>query len=198
MFVPVAALGPDGPGQLRELPLGGSPRLFRPESRLQLLRGSLPFCHIHLKAPKPLPAAYPRELTTIGSHIRKRRLDLGLLQRQVAKQLGVDKSTVNNWEVGATQPMIRCISRIIRFLGYNPFPPAGTIAEQIVCYRRTQGLPREQLAKHLGIDPGTLWRWEAGIREPKGKFLKIVKVWLAGSTDWIAGNSCGSCLFKRA
>jgi len=36
------------------------------------------------------------ELKTIGGHIRKRRLDLGLLQKEVALRISVDKSTVMN------------------------------------------------------------------------------------------------------
>jgi DNA-binding transcriptional regulator YiaG len=93
----------------------------------------------------------------------------------------VDEATVHNWEVHATQPELRHLPKIIRFLGYNPLPAAGSLAEQIARHRRTLGLSRRELAKRLGVDPGTLWKWEAGIREPKGKYLKIVKSWLADS-----------------
>ena len=86
----------------------------------------------------------------------------------------MDETTVHHWEVKATEPVLRHIPKIIKFLGYNPLPPAQSLAEQIVRYRKTIGLSREQLAKRLGVDPGTLWRWEAGRREPKGKYLGIV------------------------
>ena len=36
---------------------------------------ALPFCHVRLSGPKPLPKAYPKHLKTLGDHIRKRRLD---------------------------------------------------------------------------------------------------------------------------
>lgn len=49
-------------------------------------------------------------------------MDLGLLQREVAQQLGVDKWTVLNWERGKTSPDVRYYPAIIEFLGYNPFP----------------------------------------------------------------------------
>ena len=61
---------------------------------------ALPFCHARLKGPPPLPPAYPQVLLTIGDHLRKRRLDLGLLQRKLAA--GVNESTVTNWELNRT------------------------------------------------------------------------------------------------
>jgi transcriptional regulator with XRE-family HTH domain len=68
---------------------------------------------------KPLPLAYPQELRTIGDHLRKRRLDLGIRQKDVAKKLGVDETTVNNWERGRTNPTRRGMIRLLHFLGYD-------------------------------------------------------------------------------
>ena len=53
----------------------------------------MPFCHIQLTARKPPSPAYPRELKTLGDHLRKRRLDLGLLQPDVALELRVNEMT---------------------------------------------------------------------------------------------------------
>jgi len=64
----------------------------------------LPFCHVHLRGQKPLPAGFPKELSTLGDHLRKRRLEVGLLQREVAAHLGVNKTTVYNWERHRTNP----------------------------------------------------------------------------------------------
>jgi DNA-binding transcriptional regulator YiaG len=140
----------------------------------------LPCCHLRRIVPKPLPAAYPKRLTTIGDHIRKRRLDLSLFQAQVAQQLGVDETTVHHWETHATQPMIRCLPKIIAFLGHDPFPPAHTLGEQITRYRRANGLSRLQLAKRFGVDPGTLWRWESGQHLPGRIHLSRVNARLSG------------------
>jgi DNA-binding XRE family transcriptional regulator len=52
--------------------------------------------------------------------LRKRRLDLGLHQREVAEQIGVDETTIYNWEGQRTDPEIRYMSRIIQFLGDRP------------------------------------------------------------------------------
>jgi hypothetical protein len=39
---------------------------------------ALPFCHTELRASKPKPSHYPKQLNTLGDHIRTRRLDLRL------------------------------------------------------------------------------------------------------------------------
>ncbi len=78
-----------------------------------------------LTAPLPPDPAYPAELVTVGNHIRKRRLDLKLLQREVAAEIGVSTQTVQYWEAGRHQPAFRHLPAIIRFLGYDPAPAAS-------------------------------------------------------------------------
>ena len=117
---------------------------------------------------------------TVGDHIRKRRLTLKLLQKDVAEQLGVDKTSVLNWEGNRSSPEIRYMPAIIGFLGYNPLPAANTVAEQLVRQRRSLGLSQQESAERLGIDLGTLARWERSEREPAGKYLNRVKRFLNG------------------
>ena len=81
----------------------------------------MPFCHLRLRGRKPCPKGYPAQLNTLGDHMRKRRLDLGLLQREVAEKIGVTESTIWNWEANLSTPQQRFIPRIIAFLGYE-FP----------------------------------------------------------------------------
>lgn len=50
-------------------------------------------------------------------------MDLGLLQREVAGQLGVDVTTVTNWELNRASPALRLLPGIIWFLGYAPWQP---------------------------------------------------------------------------
>src|ERR1700720_743605 len=65
-----------------------SPSADRRENRKGI--PALPFCHLRLSTQKPKSSVYPKELKTLGDHIRRRRLDLGLLQRQVAQLISVD------------------------------------------------------------------------------------------------------------
>jgi len=93
-------------------------------------------CHITLSA-KILPnKAYPVSVATLCDHIRKRRLDLRLLQKDVAGILGVDTTTINNWERNRCQPRLCLFPKIVQFLGYNPFPTEAkrAIGEEIKAY----------------------------------------------------------------
>jgi DNA-binding XRE family transcriptional regulator len=58
--------------------------------------------------------------------VKKRRLDLGLLQKEVAEKIGPDPWTIANWEKGKTEPGARIIPAIIGFLGYDPRPATNS------------------------------------------------------------------------
>jgi transcriptional regulator with XRE-family HTH domain len=123
----------------------------------------LPFCHVTLSAKKPQSEPYPKAPITLGDHFRKRRLDLKLLQKDVGKLLGVDETTIWNWENNRSGPQLRLIPRIINFLGYDPLGPLPrSIGERLLKYRKRHGLSQKKLAKILAIDPATLSRLERG------------------------------------
>ena len=130
---------------------------------------ALPFCHLHLRIQRPLSRAHPKALKTLGDHIRKRRLDLQLLQSDVAQRLGVTESCIWNWENSATAPVFPYWPAIIGFLGYNPLPKPQTLAEQLVQARKIQGLSQKEMAKRLGVDPSALARRERGERKTTGR-----------------------------
>jgi len=106
----------------------------------------LPFCHFEVRVARPKSERYPKELKSLGDHIRARRLDLGLFQSQVAELIGVCPLTITNWEGNASQPPVQYMPAIIRFLGYDPSPLATTFPERLIASRRTQGLTQRQLA----------------------------------------------------
>ena len=142
--------------------------------RQRNVRVALPFCHSQLRAPKPPSINYPREINTLGDHIRKRRLDLNLLQKQVADQIGVHEQTITGWERNATSPEIHFIPAILNFLGYNPIPQAQTLPDRLVSMRKMLGLSQRKMAEKLGVDPATLMGWEAGRHRPTGKSLDVI------------------------
>ena len=131
------------------------------------LTPALPSCHIRLTGRKLLPAAYPRELSTLGDHLRKRRLDLGLLQKELADELGVDEMTICNWETNRTSPQLRFIPRIITFLGSVPDDTqVGGLGQQIVAARCRLGFSQRELARRLGATrPPPAWVRSCILRE---------------------------------
>ena len=119
----------------------------------------MPFCHLKIKVPK-LDRRYPIQLQTLGDHIRKKRLDLGLLQKEVAGQLGADTASVHHWETGRHEPRLSFIPRILAFLGYDPRPAETSFGRRLWRARTARGLSIQGLAGLLGIDTSTVWKWE--------------------------------------
>jgi len=74
----------------------------------------------------PFKIQIPKELTeepiTLGDHLRRHRLELGLYQKDVAIQIGVTTSTIWNWENNWSSITLSCMPKVIKFLGYNPIP----------------------------------------------------------------------------
>jgi transcriptional regulator with XRE-family HTH domain len=131
----------------------------------------LPFCHSQIKLPKPKPISYPLRINTLGDHIRKRRLDLKLFQAQVADRIGVDETTITNWEGNTTSPAIRHFPAILGFLGFDPTPAAHSFPERLAAARKRLGLSQLKLAEKLSVDPTTVRDWEAGGHRPTEKKL---------------------------
>jgi transcriptional regulator with XRE-family HTH domain len=136
---------------------------------------ALPFCHLEFRAARSKPARYPKEINTIGDHIRARRLDLELLQVQVADQIGVHEQTITGWECNATVPEVRYIPAILQFLGYNPVPAASSFPERLAAERRRPGLSQRKMAAKLGVDSASLMSWETRRHQPTEKSLRLIE-----------------------
>jgi site-specific DNA recombinase len=112
------------------------------------------------------PVHYEREPKTLGQHLKKRRLELGLRQRDVQERFKLDHETLATWEKDRCQPSMRHWPGIINFLGFDPTPEPKTVGEHLRAYRRRHGISRKALAAELEVDEATLWRWEEGRRMP--------------------------------
>jgi len=105
---------------------------------------------------------WPREVKTLGDELRRRRLELGLLQREVADRLGVSAASVWQWERNRTEPQVRYLPAIYDFLGYVPLAPSLSLPEALRAHRRAAGLTQEGLSSLARIDESTLAKWERG------------------------------------
>ena len=135
-------------------------------------RDALPFCYLTLRWLRceqgpyfRKHAGYPANPKTIGEAIRKRRLDLKLLQKEVARTIGCTTLTLVNWEKGHTVPSVHHMAGVVRFLGFNPLPNGDNLAQRLVNHRRALGVTQKSFARQIGVDPSTLARWERGERK---------------------------------
>lgn len=121
----------------------------------------------------------------MGDHIRRIRLDRGLWQRQVAAEIGVDVTTLHNWETQRNTPSLRFMPRIIGFLGYNPYPtePTQPLSAKLKTHRRQLGLSQERLAELLEVDESTVRKWEAGHVNSCSKYTKIIDAFLTSQSS---------------
>ena len=130
-------------------------------------------------------SGYPQIIKRVGDHLRKRRLDLKLLQKEVADRIGVDEITIYYWENNRVKPSLTSIPKIIEFLGYIPFDTeSNSLGEQIVIYRRIHGLSQRKLARFLGIDYTSIGHWERGEHWPSKKLLdKLISLFTSSSSS---------------
>jgi len=63
----------------------------------------------------PLKGKLIENPQTIGEKIFNRRLELGLLQEEVAKIFDVCTDTITNWENNRSEPQIRLYQKVIEF-----------------------------------------------------------------------------------
>lgn len=136
---------------------------------------ALPFSRYQGKTQKPHPQGYPADPKTIGEHIRKRRMDLGLTQGEVAKHMGVSEDCLCYWENDRNEPRLYQYPSIISFLGYYPLThETETFGGKITRYKHEYGMNNEKLANLLGVDEGTVASWERNKRLPLRRSMKLV------------------------
>lgn len=162
---------------------------------------SLPFCertvHVVRKHVTPVwTRSFPisKEPTTLGEHLRKKRLSAGLRQSQAARLLRVSNRTLSLWETDRVYPAWAFQPRLITYLGYDPFTnptlgsPRGnetpfvaflspdtslTLGQKMMQNRLKLRKARKQMAAELGVSVKTLWGWETDRWRPTAAYSKI-------------------------
>ncbi|WP_305044942.1 helix-turn-helix domain-containing protein [Geoalkalibacter sp.] len=122
--------------------------------------------------------AFLRDPVTLGEHLRRRRLELCLYQKDVAASLGVTPSSIWKWENGWTVDL-RFIPRVITFLGYNPIPCPADFIERLAWYKQVNGLTLEQLGAEMGRDAEQLAAWLGGQHKPCQRNRKEIELFLS-------------------
>lgn len=128
---------------------------------------------------------------SIGEHIKKRRMDLKLLQREAADRMGISPTTLCYWESSGRRPEAHHLRAVHAFLGLDPYPAPDSMMTRLAAFRNRNAMSAEDLARILGIKSTTLARWERGATSPTGHYFKAVKTLLAEHISEM--SECGSC-----
>ena len=120
-----------------------------------------------------MPISYPKKPKTVGEHMRKKRMELKLLQSDLAKILGVSPECVTYWENNRSKPQIQHFPAIHLFLGYSLVKFNEEKFEgRLKAYRWQNGLSYKRLGGMLGVNASTVASWEKGESVPSANNLK--------------------------
>jgi DNA-binding XRE family transcriptional regulator len=143
--------------------------------------------------------------TTLGENLRKKRFSAGLRQSQAAQILGVSNRTLSLWETDRVYPAWAFQSRLITYLGYDPFTdptlgrprgnePSGvaflskkapvTLGQKMMQNRLKLRKTRKQMALKLGVSVKTLWGWETDRWQPTSVLARQVALILGGHLEY--------------
>jgi DNA-binding XRE family transcriptional regulator len=105
---------------------------------LRILICAVPFCR---QTPLTLKALrskdYSQEPSSLGEHLKKRRRELGLLQRDAATRMGGSTATVVLWETNRARPVAAQFRPLVEFLDYDPTPEPQTLGERLEAKQRS-------------------------------------------------------------
>lgn len=77
--------------------------------------------------------------------------------------------------------------KIVEFLGVDPWPEPKTLPQKLQAERYRRGLNVAQAAADLGVDPSTVWWWEAGrrphLRDHRRRIAAFLVTESAGTED---------------
>jgi transcriptional regulator with XRE-family HTH domain len=102
----------------------------------------------------------------VGEHLKRARLDRGIQQRDAARSIGCRPAALGSWEKGRVAPDVRFWPAILAFLGCDPRPEPAGFGGRLRAAREAEGLSERELARRLGLDPGSVAAWERGEMSP--------------------------------
>jgi DNA-binding XRE family transcriptional regulator len=102
-------------------------------------------------------------------------MDSKLLQKDVAKILGVSEDCITNWEKNRSIPQVQFMPSIIQFIGYLPFSfDLTTLSGKLKAYRHLKGINQKKLGSMLNVDGTTVSSWEQGESKPIQRTLNKI------------------------
>lgn len=104
-------------------------------------------------------------------------------------KLEVSEGTLRNWERGRT-PYVASYPKIIAFLETDPWPEPTTLPQKLHAARCRRGLSIAQAGALLGVDPSTIWWWEAGRRPHLLEHRRRIAAFIVAEAVTVEDGSC--------
>jgi len=136
-----------------------------------------------------------QNITTLGERIRRKRLNTGLTQDELAAKMGIAQATISQWETGRVNPSDDELSKIGAIIGkvyrrqvsLDSKQVSGENEEEIQSYespfsvwlrktRLDKDISVPELAQKANVTPSTIYAIETGkIGNPQEKTQKKIK-----------------------
>lgn len=137
----------------------------------------------------------------ISDNLKRLRIERGLTQQQVGKQLGTSKQAYSYWESGQHTPRFETIKKLADILGVTtdqiteeyvqPYDESETASftERLISLRKEKGVNQTEIAKGLHISQQTYSQWESGNRSPSQKTLEKLAKFFNVSVSYLLGET---------
>ena len=127
----------------------------------------------------------PQAIVNMGDKLRYYRYQKALFQKDVAKYLGIDRTTYNSYEMGVRECPIDILKKLAEILEvevtdimdeYNLFLFNGQ-GRQVRKIRKSMGLTQREFAGRMGVSTTTVKQWESErVRVMRGVFEKMMQI----------------------
>lgn len=158
-----------------------------------------------------------REIPYIGTQLRRRRVQLGLAQQEVADKLGITKGGFSAYEQDKIRPSLENLKKLAEILGVSVGYLTGDLEEdddadvdsrrlgrigdrqmgigrQIVMLREKKGMSRQELASELGVSVDDVDKYERDTVSPSYETLIEMAKLFGVSTESLFGIDSGKTI----
>ncbi len=130
----------------------------------------------------------------LHSNIGYLRRERHIKQSELGNLIGVEQSTIGNWEQGTRTPSVENIVKLAEVFDVSiddlikkKFEPV--FPKRLKEMRERRSFTQEELGLSLNIDKSTICNWEKGKEEPSIKNLLSIVEELNISADYLIGAS---------
>ena len=129
-----------------------------------------------------------------GHPIREARLAKRWTQAELARRLGIEKSSIYNWEKGVAHPSADKVELLRELLNLDIIPTPLDLPRQqktnnpLKSIRLQQGLTQKALAKKIKCSPTLIHLWEKGQNVPQHHFIKLIAALSHPLTGLVVGS----------
>ncbi|MFC0905859.1 helix-turn-helix domain-containing protein [Clostridium sp. MT-14] len=132
---------------------------------------------------------------SVSINLKKLRIEKGLTQEELSKNLNINRATYAHYETGRREPDIETLRLLAKYfnvsvdylLDTTDRTENATLGDRIRILREEKSISQLELAKTLNIANTTLSQYESGKRIPSDSIKKKIAEYFNVSLDYLMG-----------